>query len=93
LIEELKRLVLKYNIDGVQWEQFEKRTRVEALPPITACSSCGTRYDAEYGDPAGGIEPGIGFDDLPDTWLCPVCDSPKTFYARREQDRHEELSA
>jgi len=41
------------------------------------CESCGFIYDPEEGDPDGGIPPGTAFDDIPDTWLCPVCGARK----------------
>ena len=37
------------------------------------CAICGYIYDPEQGDPAGGIEPGIEFIDLPDDYVCPIC--------------------
>ncbi len=30
-------------------------------------------YDAEVGDPDGGIAPGTAFEDIPNDWVCPVC--------------------
>ncbi len=37
------------------------------------CLMCGYIYDPEAGDPAGSIEPGTAFEDLPDDWICPDC--------------------
>ncbi len=37
------------------------------------CTICGYVYDPEIGDPDNGIEPGTAFDELPDTWVCPLC--------------------
>ena len=37
------------------------------------CSVCGYVYDPEKGDPDGGIEPGVPFEEIPDDWVCPVC--------------------
>jgi len=37
------------------------------------CTVCGYIYDPEKGDPAGGVEPGTAFDNLPDDWTCPDC--------------------
>ena len=34
---------------------------------------CGYVYDPAVGDPDGGIAPGTAFEDIPDTWVCPVC--------------------
>ena len=41
------------------------------------CSSCGFIYDPEEGDPDGGIPPGTAFEDIPDSWFCPVCGARK----------------
>jgi rubredoxin len=41
------------------------------------CESCGFIYDPEIGDPDGGIPPGTQFQDIPETWFCPVCGARK----------------
>ena len=41
------------------------------------CESCGFIYDPEDGDPDGGIPPGTPFEEIPDTWFCPVCGARK----------------
>lgn len=41
------------------------------------CNVCGYEYKPEEGDPAGGIEKGTAFNDLPDDWTCPVCGAGK----------------
>lgn len=37
------------------------------------CTICGFIYDPYEGDPDGGISPGTPFEEIPDTWVCPVC--------------------
>lgn len=37
------------------------------------CTVCGYVYDPSEGDPDSGVEPGVGFEDLPEDWVCPVC--------------------
>ena len=39
------------------------------------CIPCGYIYDPEKGDPENGIKPGTPFADLPEDWVCPVCDA------------------
>ena len=46
------------------------------------CSNCLTIYDQKYGDVQAGISPGTAFEDLPDTYRCHVCDSPKKYFVR-----------
>jgi rubredoxin len=41
------------------------------------CGVCGYVYDPAAGDPDSGIKPGTKFEDLPDTWVCPVCGAAK----------------
>jgi rubredoxin len=41
------------------------------------CESCGFIYDPTQGDPDGGIPPGTAFEDIPETWFCPVCGARK----------------
>jgi rubredoxin len=41
------------------------------------CTLCDYVYDPASGDPDGGIEPGIAFEDLPDSWVCPWCGAAK----------------
>jgi rubredoxin len=49
-----------------------------ALPRVKyMCESCGFIYDPEIGDPDGGIPPGTQFEDIPETWFCPVCGARK----------------
>ncbi|MBN1182590.1 MAG: rubredoxin [Bacteroidales bacterium] len=42
------------------------------------CKVCGYIYDPEEGDPENGIEPGTNFDELPSSWICPVCGADKS---------------
>ena len=37
------------------------------------CEVCGYIYDPAVGDPDNGIAPGTAFEDLPDDWVCPLC--------------------
>ncbi|MBI5439580.1 MAG: rubredoxin [Deltaproteobacteria bacterium] len=49
------------------------------------CSTCGYVYRPSEGDQAAGVRPGREFEELPPTWVCPVCAS--------EQDAFEPLAA
>lgn len=37
------------------------------------CTVCDWVYDPEVGDPDNGVAPGTAFEDIPDSWVCPVC--------------------
>jgi len=41
------------------------------------CAICGYIYDAEVGDPTSGIPAGTPFEQIPDTWVCPMCGATK----------------
>lgn len=41
-------------------------------------------YDPAVGDPDGGIAPGTRFEDIPDTWTCPVCGASKQRFRRED---------
>lgn len=37
------------------------------------CLVCNYIYDPEKGDPDNGIAPGTPFENIPDDWVCPLC--------------------
>jgi rubredoxin len=41
------------------------------------CESCGLIYDPAEGDLDGGIPAGTAFEDIPGSWICPVCGARK----------------
>jgi len=41
------------------------------------CTICGYIYDQEKGDEKNGIAPGTAFEDIPDDWVCPICQEGK----------------
>ena len=49
------------------------------------CAVCGYIYDPELGDPDSGIEPGTPFNDIPDSWVCPVCGADKSSFEKIEE--------
>ena len=48
------------------------------------CTVCGYVYDEANGDSSGGIAPGTKFEDLPDSWVCPVCGASKAEFKEGE---------
>mgnify|MGYP005858013045 CR=1 FL=1 len=48
------------------------------------CTVCGYIYDTEEGDPDSGILPGTLFEDIPDSWHCPVCGVSKSDFIPME---------
>ena len=67
------------------------------------CNTCGWIYDPAQGDTENGICMGTAFEDLPDTWSCPICASTKDMFeleiiaprptdASNTEDEEQELS-
>ena len=48
------------------------------------CTVCGYVYDPAEGDPDNGVEPGTKFEDLPDGWVCPVCEATQDQFEKEE---------
>ncbi|MFH1531219.1 MAG: rubredoxin [Pseudomonadota bacterium] len=48
----------------------------------TICDICGYVYDPEVGDPDSDIAPGTAFDDIPDEWVCPICQADKSNFSQ-----------
>jgi rubredoxin len=46
-------------------------------PALWICVACGFIYDPTEGDANGGIPAGTAFEDIPETWFCPVCGARK----------------
>lgn len=45
------------------------------------CNVCGYIYDPEAGIPDDGIAAGTSFEDLPDSFVCPICEAPKSEFS------------
>lgn len=56
----------------------QKETKAEKYK----CNVCGYIYDPEKGDPDGGVKPGTPFEQVPDTWACPVCGADKSAFEK-----------
>ena len=48
------------------------------------CRICGYVYDPEKVDTDSGIKPGTPFDQLPETWVCPVCGATKDQFEKTD---------
>ena len=48
------------------------------------CTVCGYIYDPEVGDPEHNIQPGTPFEQLPESWVCPVCGAPKNQFIKKQ---------
>jgi len=60
-----------------------------AAPPSPSakkyeCPVCGYVYDPVLGDRDSGVRPGTAFEDLPESWVCPICGAPKEQFKVKE---------
>jgi rubredoxin len=46
------------------------------------CTVCGYVYDPTVGDSTQDINPGVKFEDLPDSWVCPDCGAGKDLFEK-----------
>jgi rubredoxin len=46
------------------------------------CTQCNYTYDPVEGDFESGIKPGTQFEELPESWVCPVCGVPKSMFEK-----------
>jgi len=46
------------------------------------CGVCRYVYMAQTGDAKGNIAQGTPFEDLPDDWVCPQCESGKEVFEK-----------
>lgn len=50
------------------------------------CTSCGYYYTPAKGDPEYPIAKGTRFENLPDDWYCPVCNSEKRVFQSKTKE-------
>ena len=55
------------------------------------CKVCATIYDPDKGDPEDDVLPGTPFEKVPESWTCPVCGSPKSFYELLPPEEYERI--
>jgi flavin reductase (DIM6/NTAB) family NADH-FMN oxidoreductase RutF/rubredoxin len=63
-------------------EKFKKQ---DVASNIYYCTACGYVYDPVIGDPEHGYPPGTRFEDLPDSWVCPICGTEKADFALKQE--------
>jgi len=55
-----------------------EKTLAEQAPASYECKSCGYVYEPSKGDSKSNVPAGTKFEDLPDSWRCPVCGVRRT---------------
>ncbi|NLY70338.1 MAG: rubredoxin [Clostridiales bacterium] len=56
------------------------------------CTVCGYIYDEAKGIPEDGISPGTKWEDLPDSWVCPLCGATKSEFEKQEGSDEQKKS-
>ena len=46
---------------------------VESAMRSFVCKICGYIYEESAGDPDNGVAPGTKWEDVPESWVCPLC--------------------
>lgn len=46
--------------------------------PAYQCQHCYTIYDIKLGDPSQNVIPMTSFEELPENYVCPLCENPKS---------------
>ncbi|MGY8914528.1 MAG: rubredoxin [Flavobacteriales bacterium] len=62
-----------------------KKEKTKAIKEVYQCVSCMTSYDDTYGDLKANIASGTTFEELPKSYVCSVCEAPKSSFKKIEQ--------
>ena len=85
-----KTIILFYEHQHNKNEKIKKL--ITKKPEIIAekefvhqCPHCLTIYDSLSGEPEHNIAPGTGFEKLPETYFCSLCEAPKDEFMKKEK--------
>ena len=81
LIELSKMYFRQLNPEKEHINEIKEEVTINGSVTIYQCINCLTVYDKNYGDPISGIPAGVDFDNLPEAYMCHVCDSSKKDFA------------
>ena len=65
----------------------ERVVKKKSVAFVYQCKDCLTVYDNSSPDDQNGVAAGTPFESLPDTYTCPLCESPKNYFLRVEASR------
>jgi rubredoxin len=85
LLIELSKLYFR-QLNPEKEHRGEKEKEPQKLSAVSSyqCTHCLSIYDKRYGDALNNIPPGVAFEQLPETYTCHVCDSPKRYFVPLE---------
>jgi rubredoxin len=84
LIELSKHYFRQLNPEKESREEKEKQPQKVSTVLSYQCTHCLSIYDKRYGDSFNNIPPGVPFEELPESYTCHVCDSPKKYFVPLE---------
>jgi rubredoxin len=65
----------------------EEKSVFTAIHDVYQCADCLTVYDPEFGDSAASIPARTAFEELPDTYVCSLCEASKnSFVALKKEE-------
>jgi len=84
LAEQLRRSIVSFykykaNLNQRTEKPIQQKKEIPAKKVteyVYQCKHCMTVYDEKAGEPLNGINPGVAFENLPQTYCCPLCESP-----------------
>jgi len=79
--QESKRHVLQ----NVNTQTVQHNVPTKSVKILHQCKHCFTIYDEQQGDAENNIVAGTAFDDLPATYICPLCDAGKKDFIEIEE--------
>lgn len=83
LLMELSKMYFDQLGDTPQEIQDKKvKKEVNEKVEVYQCSDCMTIYDSAYGDEKANIPPHTEFEELPDDYVCNVCEGAKTQFEK-----------
>ena len=66
-----------YQAEDTSKETENKTEKESEIGEKYRCIVCGYIYDPKEGDPTNNVSPGTSFEDIPDSWVCPICGAGK----------------
>ncbi|MUH38335.1 rubredoxin domain-containing protein [Zobellia amurskyensis] len=84
LLMELSKKYFNQLGREVEVNKTPKIVEEQETKTIHQCQSCFTVYDPLYGDVSGNIAKGTPFKELPETYICSVCEAPKSQFQKTE---------
>ena len=91
LPEQISRAIIafcKHKTKGIKPVELPVKKEQETVKVeyVHQCIHCLSIYDHLAGEPENNLPAGTGFEHLPETYCCPLCESPKSDFRRIEKN-------